>query len=259
MMGAHQKIDRVARRNLRSIAPRVNFPDIKSILHFEGRNGPDGVKSKSPGVDEPWHYIDPTNPEDTAIYNLASDHIENLATALLERNHSRASFEAAWLAHTIVDGLTPAHHYPLADKIEELWGKPHYERATISEKNIIRGATRRDSLRKNWQYWGAKGVFTTHFMFEFGFATTISSLRFAGLAPSMTDKKRIENGEFKALFTEAVHEVYAHHLYEDYYKKGWTARLARESREFLAPKIINLVTLSWYAAVCEAEKRRNDA
>lgn len=134
----------------------------------------DPDRAKSPSVDEPWHYIDPTNHDDVQLYSLINDHIDNLTSALVDNNKSRAAFEAAWLSHAIVDGLTPAHHYPLSDKIEELWGKPKEERTTIKEKNVIPGDNRRDQLSKNWQYWGAKGVFTTHVMFEFG--VTLSPL-----------------------------------------------------------------------------------
>lgn len=254
-MGAHQKIDRVARRNLRRMLPRTsNFPRIAEILHFEGRNGPDGIKAKSPGQNEPWHYVDPDNPDDRQLFGLIEDHFHNLSKALADNETERAAFEAAWLAHAIVDGLTPAHHYPLADKIEELWGKPHTERTTIRDKNIIRGDNRRDSLRKNWEYWGAKGIFTTHFMFEFGFATTISPLRYNDLAPSSDDITRVAREGIVPLFEETLRSVYAKGMYEDFYKHGWTAGLARKSRVFLAPTIINMVTLAWYAAAEDAKK-----
>ena len=252
-MGAHQKIDRVARRNLRRMLPnQATFPSIQDILHFEGRNGPDGIKAKSPGVDEPWHYIDPAKPGDTQLYTLVQAHSNNLAQALKTRNESRAAFEAAWLAHAIVDGLTPAHHYPLSDKIEELWGKPHHERTTIREKNIIRGATTRDSVSKNWQYWGAKGVFTTHFMFEFGFASTISGLRFNDLSPSAHDIERVKQEGIVPVFRDAVHEVFELEMYHNYHKHGWNRKMATQSREILAPIIINAVTLAWYEAAKKA-------
>ena len=99
-----------------------------------------------------WHYVDPTNPDDAN--RLIDDHIDNLTTALVENSRERAAFEAAWLSHTIVDALTPAHHYPLSDKIEELWGKPK-KGARLSEKMLFR-VIRRDQLSKNWQYWGAR-------------------------------------------------------------------------------------------------------
>ena len=96
---------------------------------------PDGIKRKSPGVDEPWHFIDPSDPSDTALVEMIMDHYANLVQALKKRNNVRAAFEAAWMAHAITDGLTPAHHYPLGEKIEELWGRPQNERASIAEKD----------------------------------------------------------------------------------------------------------------------------
>ena len=105
---------------------------------------------------------------------MIAGHIFNLRQALRANNTQRAAFEAAWLAHAVVDGLTPAHHYPLDDKIEELWGKPHDERLTIKDKNFIKGTSRRDTFAKNWEYWGAGGVFTAHFMFEWGVASVIA-------------------------------------------------------------------------------------
>src|SRR5690606_34062883 len=118
MMGVHQKIDRVARRHFKAHAPKlVEFPEIKSILHFEGKHGPDGIKRKSPAKDEPWHYIDPTDAGDRVLIDMINSHIHNLTKALRQSNQERASFEAAWLAHAITDGLTPAHHYPLESKL----------------------------------------------------------------------------------------------------------------------------------------------
>lgn len=262
VMGAHQKIDRVARRHVKAGLPEtITFPDIKTILHFEGREGPDGVKRKSPSQDEPWHYIDPTDPNDTDLLKLIEDHVYNLTASLADDNQERAAFEAAWLAHAIVDGLTPAHHYPLEEKIEELWGKPRHERLTVREKNIIKGTSRRDTFSKNWQYWGAKGVFTTHFMFEWGFATTIAPLRLDNAKPSPNDRIRVESEGVVPMFKEAMYAIYDLKMYDTFHKKGWTRGLARQSREKLAPIIIRTVVLAWhYAAIKAAErKERRDA
>ena len=111
LLGAHQKIDRVARVALEEAMPHTSFPNIRDILHFEGKNGPDGIKRKSPAQDEPWHYIDPLNLNDTALLDMIQVHHDNLVKALRRQGHEKAAFEAAWLAHAIVDGLTPAHHF----------------------------------------------------------------------------------------------------------------------------------------------------
>lgn len=258
VIGAHQKIDRVARRRLSEILPgKRYFPAIAHILHFEGMNGPDGIKRKSPSKDEPWHYIDPTNHNDTELLTLIEDHITNLTTALYERNDTRASFEAAWLAHAIVDGLTPAHHYPLSEKIHELWGHPKEERTSIKSKNIIPGDTRRQQVSKNWEYWGAGGVFTTHVLFEFGFATTISALRFKGVVPNNNQLVRLKKEGPMPMLKEAIWKVYELDMYTEFQKSGWNRNLARMTRTKLAPLIINSVILAWYYASERAEQKRS--
>ena len=252
-IGVHQKIDRVARRTLQSI-PGVGpgFPAIKDILHFEGNNGPDGIKRKSPSQDEPWHYIDPTKPDDRQLVDMIADHHHNLVEALRTGNEQRAAFEAAWIAHAIVDGLTPAHHYPLGDKIEELWGKPKEERLTIKEKNYIKGESARDTLGKNWQYWGAKGVFVTHVLFEFGVATSIKTTRFTKLGMSPDWVRQAETMGLERLFLRSVQRIYALDMYHNFWQEGWTAKLARQARTQLVPEIIRIVTYAWYSAYKEA-------
>ena len=98
--GAHQKIDRVARKRLQELVPGdTRFPVTKDILHFEGVNGPDAIKRKTPAQDEPWHYYDPTDPTDDKILIIIKNHYKQLVQALRSNNQPRAAFEAAWLAH----------------------------------------------------------------------------------------------------------------------------------------------------------------
>jgi len=255
VIGVHQKIDRIARRHIAAKLPwRYPFPTAQEILHFEGLNGPDGIKRKSPAKDEPWHYIDPANLQDRQMIDMIHDHIHNMAVALKNKNRERASFEAAWMAHAIVDGLTPAHHYPLDEKIEELWGMPKEARLTIKDKNIIRGKNRRDTLSKNWQYWGAKGVFTSHFMFEWGVATAIAPLRFDESTPTKEAFDRVAEEGFEKTYLEAVQKVADMKMYEEFSRLGWTRQLGKETRDVLVPELIKMVTLGWYAAVKQAEQ-----
>lgn len=254
IVGVHQKIDRVARRHLKKVIPDgIVFPTIAQILHFEGINGPDGIKRKSPSKDEPWHYVDPTKPDDRGIIILMNDHMANLTVSLRSGDTERASFEAAWLAHAIVDGLTPAHHYPLNDKIEELWGKPHTERLTKRDKTIIKGINRRDTMSKNWEYWGVGGVFSAHLAFELGIASTIATLRFNDAFPSQLDMRRLEKNGFESLLIASMHKIYNLHLYDEFGNKGWTRRLANQTRKVLIPEIIKIVCLAWYNAANEAK------
>lgn len=252
-IGVHQKIDRIARRNL-NLLPGVHkgFPGITEILHFEGNNGPDAIKRKSPGIDEPWHFIDPTDPDDHELMTMILNHYDNLVVALKGHNPERAAFEAAWMAHAIADGLTPAHHYPLSDKIEELWGKPKEERLTVREKNIIKGKNKRDTISRNWEYWGIKGVFMTHGLFELGVATSIKTTRFSHSEPSNHWIKAADSKGLEEVFLTAVRAVYKLDMYERFWKQGWDAQLARETRQSLIPTICTIVTYAWYAAYREA-------
>lgn len=258
MMGVHQRIDRLARRELAKALPKRRFfPSEYDILHFEGLNGPDGIKRKSPGQDEPWHYIDPSDHADDKLRQMIRDHIHNLTAALADGNEKRAAFEAAWMAHAITDGLTPAHHYPLEEKLEELRdGQGLETRNTPRKKILLPGKNRRHQLRNNWEFWGAKGVMTTHVAFELGIATTLAaSGRVQDGTPSSNDFVRIRNDGFEPMFEEALHRIAGLRLYEEFSRAGWTRRLARDTKQQLIPEIVRAVTLAWYGCVVAAEKK----
>lgn len=249
MVGAHQRIDRVAKRHLVHHVGRATFfPSIKTILHFEGKNGPDGIKGKSPSVDEPWHFINPEAGADDPLITIITDHMYNLMVALRAEDEIRAGFEAAWLSHAIVDGLTPAHHYPLAEKIEELWGKAHYERITRKDKIMIKGHNRRDSFSKNWQYWGVGGIFTAHFGYEWGVSSTIAFGSFKDIGIREKDLKRVEAEGYIPYFLESIKAVDELKTYQEYMKTGWSTYLGNVTRRKLAPIIMKNVCLAWYAA-----------
>lgn len=257
IMGVHQKIDRVARRHLaRQIDIPASFPSIKEILHFEGANGPDGLKRKQPGKDEPWHFIDPaTGLAESELGSYIHDHIENLSRALRTDERERASFEAAWLAHAIVDGLTPAHHYPLEEKLSELRGGDSlHTRDTKRKKVVMPGPTKKDLVKNNWEYWGSKGVMTTHIHFEFGVSTAIATMRFDTLSFSKELTDSLHTKGFDALFDEALDRISSMEMYEEFSKKGWTRHLARETKDVLVPEIVRVVMLGWLAAILKAER-----
>lgn len=258
MLGAHQKIDRVARRHLaQSIPSSIEFPTIRQILKFEGQNGPDGIKRKSPARDEPWHYIDPTDPDDTGLLNLIDDHVANLINALADDDAIRAGFEAAWLAHAIVDGLTPAHHYPLEEKLESLRGEGLETRTNFKKKVVMPGESPRQQLRNNWEFWGAKGVMTTHLMFEMGVSTTIATRGLHAARPTGNERVRVEQEGVRKLFLEAMHHIHHLKMYESFHKKGWTRSLARQTTDELVPTIIRTVALAWYYAAIKAAERKD--
>lgn len=254
IIGAHQKIDRVAHRHVRNLLPHPGvFPSLKLVLYFEGKNGPDGIKRKSPAKDEPWHYFNPFDEKDSQLMDLLEDHYKQLVIELRNGNKERAAFEASWLAHGIVDGLTPAHHYPYEEKLIELRGGKGIEsRTNIKEKLVMPGDTRTEKLRNNWKMWGAKGLMTTHGMFELGIATMWAPLSFANTIPTEQDIALFNTTGIKDYIRLAAREVAVLDLYEEFYKTGWTPRLAHRVRYKLGPALIRAVSLAWYCAAEEA-------
>lgn len=254
VLGAHQKIDRVARRQFTLLVDEPKeFPNIRQILHFEGKNGPDAIKRKSPAKDEPWHYFNPFEEGDTQLLDLIDDHHKRLVKSLKEGDQERAAFDAAWLAHALVDGLTPAHHFPYEEELMKLRkGKPNESRTTIREKLVMHGDTHTEKFANNWRMWGTKGLMTTHGSFEWGFSLLIAPMAFSDIRITDADKKFvIENGS-REYFVRTAREVAVMGLFDDYYEKGWNMRLAYKIRYRLAPLIIKTIVLAWYSAYEEA-------
>jgi hypothetical protein len=256
LMGAHQKIDRAARRRLEELMPGVEFPTARRILRFEGGNGPDAIKRKSPAHDEPWHYIQPFDTTDNLLTDLIEQHYNELVRCLKAKDMVRAAFEAAWLAHAIVDGLTPAHHYPYEEMLQELRGGLGREtRTTIKAKLVIPGDNKREMLTNNWKMWGTKGLFTTHGTFEWGVATLILPMRFKiRAAISERDIKKLFRKGVGPWFRGQAQDVAKLRLYDKFYAMGWTPKMARLIRRKLAPTIVKSVAIAWAAAAQEASK-----
>ncbi len=258
ILGAHQKIDRMARTALQAkLLNKTDFPSKRAILHFEGINGPDAIKRKSPAKDEPWHYYAPFDESDKQLLDIIESHHARLVKALRGKDDVRASFEAAWLAHAVVDGLTPAHHYPYEAELTELRGGEGIEgRTTIRQKLVMPGETRRKQVSNNWKMWGPKGLLTTHGLFEWGIAAIIAPLSGNSnvLAIKESDLQELTEHGILELFKRKAREVAALGMYDEYYKYGWTPQLARQVRRQLTPIIVQTVTLAWYSAVLDAKK-----
>jgi len=252
LMGAHQKFDRSARKFIETLRPESSFPETKQILHFEGNNGPDGVKRKSPGKDEPWHFWDPTNPDDTFLLTTITQHYDGLVRELKEQEHEKAAFEAAWLAHAIVDGLTPPHHYPYEEKLSQIRGEGMETRDSVRAKSIIKGDSRRDTLQKNWKTWGAKGLIISHAYFEFGVSSTAKPMKFKKHVPTEAEIKHVKNIGLPAYLKEQALEIYELNMYERFLRRGWTTKLGREIRTKLAPAMVRCIALAWVLAIDES-------
>lgn len=259
-IGAHQKLDRAARNALKDmLSDDALFPSKNLILHFEGKNGPDGAKAKLDGEHAPWHFYDPFDPEDGVLLEQIDAHFKILVQKLKDGQLERSAFEAAWLAHALVDGLTPAHHYPFEEELEKLRGESKETRTTVLKKVFIPGATKLDILSKNWEMWGAKGLFTTHALFEIGAAMIFAPLGKSIGIPTTYDIKTVKHIGFEEYFKRVAREVAMFNMYEDFYKRGWTPKLAKTARTELAPRMGRTVTLSWYMAAAEAGIVKVDA
>lgn len=255
IIGTHQKIDRVARRRLQPYIPRgFSFPLSREILRFEGLNGPDGIKKKSPSKDEPWHYINPDDPNDRELLGLIAGHEKNLIKALCTNNREKAAFEAAWLAHAIVDGLTPAHHYPYKEKRDALMGDWAEVEALVPKKIWLSGDKLHDKLKNSYEFYkpNGRGVGSAHLYFELGVTTTAAPLRFTDVRLSAVDRASVRRGGVVPLYMDKVEKVHAWRMYDTFLEKGWTSRLAKRAKNDLMPLIIHTVLMSWYYCLWKA-------
>jgi hypothetical protein len=254
-MGAHQKIDRLSRGALRLLLKDTDskFPSQHQILHFEGVNGPDAIKRKSPAHDEPWHYYAPFDETDTQLVQLIGDHYDHLVHALKKEDDVRAAFEASWLAHAIVDGLTPAHHFPYEEKLAELRGGKGLEtRNSVKTKIVMPGGSAAEKMSNNWKMWGPRGLLMSHGFFEFGIAFLIKPISTRQVAVRPQDLAELQKYGMMELFRRKAKEVSAQGMYDYYQERGWTPRLAWRVRTKLVPVVVHTVALAWYAAAVDA-------
>lgn len=259
LIGVHQKLDKAARLLLTQELGREArvFPSIEKILYFEGTRGPDGLKTKSPGVDEPEHFIQPDK-DDGVLRQYLLDHQYNLTQALINNNHERAAFEAAWMAHAIVDGLTPAHHYPFREVVDELMTDKDYKKIFGHEiKGIMRGDSLAQAVRNNWLYWGAGGVMTKHIAYEYGVAYVIAPISVKRLMPKKLKKSDFNREiDLEKEFYAALNRIHSFHMYDSFLDNGWNTKLVLETREILIPEIIRMVALGWASSLQQAEKSK---
>ena len=261
--GTHQRLDKIARRKLAELLKtsepngnpltfhNANFPTYREIIHFEGFNGPDGLKWKSPGADEPMHFIIPDH-DDGKVIKLILNHQYNLRQALKNGDRTRAAFEAAWMAHAITDGLTPAHHFPYEEAVSDLMSDKEY--FTIFGKpikGIMRGETIAQTARNNWIYLGPEGYMTKHIAFEYGVGLIASSMPMHNFMP-MFSKTDLENIDLKTEFYKSFKRITELDMYARFRYKGWNKTLAKESKEILLPEIVRCIVLGWYSSLPDA-------
>lgn len=273
IVGTHQRLDQAARKALAHHLSRGRyFPASKEIVHFEGIRGPDGLKRKSPGIDEPSHMLSPDNhgkiaadlassPADVSghehldqrsVPTMIQDHHWNLARALASKNEVRAAFEATWMAHMITDGLTPAHHYPLSKVQDELMTDKEMMRVFGQPiKGVMRGRSMLETLRNNWLYWGAGGHMSKHIAYEYGVAMIAATLPPKSFIPNIKPED-LEDVNIEHIFDKSLKLVKSLKMYERFCQDGWTTELALQTKEILLPEIVKAITLGWYSATVEA-------
>lgn len=254
-VGIHQRLDAAAYHMIEPYLPAGAFPALKSIIHFEGYNGPDGLntkeglspkglKPKTEHEHRPSHLYNPLTDTGEVPHNIRL-HYTALVASLRQNDMIRAAFEAAWLAHYIGDGLTPAHHWPLEAKIAEAAGK--------ASRSLRDGDTSKftASVKKNWAIWGAKGHMTTHFNFEVGiaFALLIFPIR-----TEFSEHELARAGQIGPLeyFKGEAREVAQLDLYERFYREGWNNDIATTIKNRLAPKAARAIGVIWLLALLEA-------
>lgn len=253
LFGVHQKVNRVSRRILSDAVNTKRFPSARQIVHFEGSNGPDGIKLKSPAVNEPWHYIDPFDPTDTQLLKIIREHRENLTIELKNGNTEKAAFEGAWLAHALTDGLTPAHHYPYEETLVELRkGEGKETRTSAKEKLIMKGDTKTELVKNNWRMWGFKGLMTSHAAFEAGVAAIISPFRFRQVKITKDLARLVDEIGFEEYYLRKMREIALLRMYDRFTRFGWTWTLSKETRDILLPTIVEVVAVAWYVSLKEA-------
>jgi len=240
-VSSHQKLVRAARRAIVPYLPDgVGFPSAAQIINFEGKNGPDGLLDKHGAFDMPEDFVDLNDPTDRVLFEQIKNHIHNLHVALKKDNAVRAEFEAAWLEHFVVDGLTPAHHRPL--KV-----RPQKTNTRGNRSNVLSAA------KLYWKAFGPGGdVGMGHMAFEAGIEFIIMPMSPSKLAEvKITDDEleKIKSGKFIELYEKSIRKIDTYKMFQRYKESFWTNKLAFEVRKVLIPEAVRMVALAWLTAV----------
>jgi hypothetical protein len=250
-ISTHQRLLRAARRQTISLLPpRAYFPSAKQLVHFEGKNGPDGLPSKHAVQDYPHEFIDP-NVDDRALVNDVMDHLHQLKVSYHKHDEVRTAFELAWVEHLVVDGLTPAHHQPFQDQIKTIDPRTIDETNSILKRIFTPGDGTIDTLKRNYKRLGPGGIGSSHILFEAGIELIVMPLPAKRLmsAPSKSAIQSARRGHFPELYLEGVHRVNDLHIFERYLAKGWTPDLADDTRRVLLPECVKMITLAWLSVI----------
>jgi len=226
--GTHQKFNRVAYRLVSPLIDHHYFPSLKSILRFEGYNGPDGLKIK--GQYRASHFWDPQK-EIGHLPAWIEDHFSSLVKALSQGDSVQAAFDCSWMSHYLTDGLTPAHH--------------------LDNRELEKKYDFKKIVSRKWMRWGFKGVMSAHVAFEAGITSTLLFLPMR-LKFDKDLYHQINRTGVVEVFKEESLKITQYNLYTRYLEKGWTVEVAKTIKEVVAPRIPQLVAAAWLAAYNQA-------
>lgn len=249
-VGVHQRFDTAAYRLVAPYFERDRFPTRRQIIRFEGVDGPDGLKTKSPGRHEPGHLYNPETGKGD-IPGLIKSHYGTLVDALRSGDPVRRAFDAAWLAHYVCDGLTPAHHFPLDTELAAYQANSAARPRRYKHMVLPRSTTATATLKAGWALWGGKGLLSTHFNFEMGVAMALVGRRIR-VSFDADAVAAAEKAGPVAYFKEQAADIAALHMYEEFYAHGWNAELGRMVLQRLAPQTVSTIAVVWTLAYREA-------
>jgi hypothetical protein len=253
---AHQKLDRMAYRVFKSQNLPGFFPSLKDILYFDGKNGPDSSKlKKQVSQSQPYHFIDPNNAADVNLIIELEHHYDELVKNLKKKDEIKSAFEASWLAHALVDGLTPAHHFPYAEAVEDIYGAPKDQRKGFAGRAYVKTGNIRNTIKKSYKLAGPKGIVTSHMLFEAGAYVITAPIKFTGFDQLKIDISGLNKDKILKIFKQYLNEIDALDLFGRYQKTGWTKILREDFKNEVVPKMVQIINLAWTAASNESYSR----
>jgi hypothetical protein len=86
-----------------------------------------------------------------------------------------------------------------------------------------------------------------------GAAMIMAPMTYRIAEPNKYELKKVQQIGLIEFFKRTAREVALLNMYDDFYKRGWTPKLAKTVRLELAPKMAKLVTLAWFMAAKEAK------
>ncbi|HMT19123.1 MAG TPA: hypothetical protein PKD15_03760, partial [Candidatus Saccharibacteria bacterium] len=153
----------------------------------------------------------------------------------------------------VVDGLTPAHHFPYEEKLVEIrGGDGMHTRDSIKNKVIMPGDTIMKKLRNNWAMYGVGGLMSMHGLFEVGAGLILAPIKMKTAKPLDLDIAQLIEVGYEEVFKRAAREIALLDMYDRLHERGWTVRLVRDVRNHLGPVMAKTVCLVWYSAMRDA-------